>query len=93
MTVPAHSGGASHSLQSTGAQMTAIVVYENRRTLPNTSLHVVFDCQLYGVPNRALDNPVVANLRYFNRDHLNFTTETGAMVVKADVRLSIFSSF
>ncbi|EIW56299.1 uncharacterized protein TRAVEDRAFT_21519 [Trametes versicolor FP-101664 SS1] len=85
MTVPAHSGGASHSLQSTGAQMTAIVVYENRRTLPNTSLHVVFDCQLYGVPNRALDNPVVANLRYFNRDHLNFTTETGAMVVKADI--------
>ncbi|KAI0683476.1 hypothetical protein C8Q76DRAFT_567172, partial [Earliella scabrosa] len=72
----------SNSTPSTGAQITAVVVYENLRALTHTSRHLIFDCQLYGVPCRSL---VIANLRYFNRDGMSFSNETGVMVVRADI--------
>ncbi|RPD57502.1 hypothetical protein L226DRAFT_610563 [Lentinus tigrinus ALCF2SS1-7] len=70
---------------STGSQLTALVIYENVRVLSQTSRHLIFDCQLFGLMSRSLDTPLIVSLRYFNGDRLSFNNDVGAMVVRADI--------
>ncbi|OBZ77635.1 hypothetical protein A0H81_02895 [Grifola frondosa] len=65
----------------TGACLFALAVYENVRRLPKSSLHITFNCQLFGILKR---DPVVASLRYFNKEKYDFGT-MGAMIVSVNI--------
>ena len=68
---------------SSSVSITALAILENGQLIDNSGKTYIFDAQLF-LPNKGLDNSILAALCFYNQDNMHFP-DVGTYMIHASV--------